>query len=186
MKGKFPLLILTFSAAVSMIITSCSKLATPTTELDTVTTPTPIMTSTFSSLPPPTSPPNKANTTPFLPPTLVPPTPTITLNEAIDIAYGNVPASVVASSSLVIWWSLQGTWQMEFVTNISQKDLGWVNNPEGTPTVVLNDYFDTGIYNVLLININGQTGMIQLKMASNGPQTGDPGPPLTVVPPKAR
>ena len=118
------------------------------------------------------------------------PAPIITVDEAIDTAYKTVPASVVERFSLCIWWTSQigpyGAWQMEFIgATISQDELGWVNNPKATPSVLLDDYHQTGIYNILLINIDGQTGMIQLKMAANGPQVGVLPPPLTVIPPKA-
>jgi beta propeller repeat protein len=126
-------------------------------------------------------------------PTWIPPTPIINQEEAIAIAYQNVPFSVVEQASLSVRWTPQigprGAWQMEFgEANITQEELGWIPAPSGTPEVLINDFFDTGIYKTLLINIDGQTGEIMLKMATNGPRLGGPGlppPPLTVIPPKS-
>ncbi|MDD5537392.1 MAG: hypothetical protein PHF12_00320 [Candidatus Omnitrophica bacterium] len=74
---------------------------------------------------------------------------------------------------------------MEFEdTGITQEELGWVNNPSGTPEVRLNDIISTGIYKILLINIDGQTGEVMLKMASSANiRTYTLPPPLMVVPP---
>ncbi len=122
----------------------------------------------------------------------VTPTPSITLDKAIAIAYENVPASVREQAALYVWWtpqiSLHGAWQIEFHnTNITQTDLGWIPDPSGTPQVVLNNVSPDvpTTYKILVINIDGNTGEVMLKMASDTDgRLGDVPPPLTVVPPQ--
>lgn len=122
--------------------------------------------------------------------------PAVKLNEAITIAYYNVPASVIERAPLAVRWNRQsgpdGTWEMEFDNaNITPEELGWTSDPSGSPSVILNLIGDSGLpenmFKTLLIRIDGKTGEVTSKMATAAQySTNKDSPPQTLIPPKSR
>lgn len=115
------------------------------------------------------------------------PVPIVTLDQAIAIAYESVPASVAESVPMIVWWTPvigpDGAWQLEFDnTNATQKDLGWVESQSGILQVLVDG---AGPYKIILLDVNGRTGAVILKMAStSGQRTFPPPPGITTVPPR--
>jgi hypothetical protein len=126
-----------------------------------------------------------SNTTPT-------PLPIITLEQTIAISYQSIPDSIAERAPLNVWWTPQiapkGAWQMEFHNvNATPEELGWVANPSGTPIVDLNYNPESSpiLYQLLLIDIDGASGEVFLKMAATSlARLNDIPPPLTVVPPR--
>ncbi len=122
--------------------------------------------------------------------------PAIKLNEAITIAYKNVPASVMGRAPLTVRWDRQsgsqGIWEMEFDNaDITPEELGWVSDPYRNPSVVLNMSSDSGLpenmFKTLLIKIDGKTGEVVSKVANTASNYANKDSlPPTVIPPKPR
>ncbi len=117
--------------------------------------------------------------------------PAIKQKEAITIVYKNIPASVAGRAPLTVRWNRQsGTWEMEFYNvNITPEELGWTNDPSGSPSVTLNLIGDSGLpeskFKTLLVNIDGKTGEVVSKVATAAPYQAVT-PPVTVISPKPR
>ncbi len=104
-----------------------------------------------------------------------PPEPEISENRAIMIAATNVPYRVIGSAHTILMLQ-EHTWIISFSlsgnTTVNKSELGW---PEGPGTSFANNHLPEGTYSLLTFSVDGNTGEITSRMASDSIIIGGPG-----------